>query len=769
MKTHFSSTALSTGVLTGVLFAILALPSARAAAADAAPAVSDGFEEVVVTAQKRTQNLQEVPLSVQVIGAEQLAAAGIENFEDFNRVAPSLLIRTDVTPINSSVAIRGIGTSAFGIGVEPSTAVVVDDVPLAFQARAFGNMSDISRVEVLAGPQSTLYGKSATAGLINIVTPGPTSSFSAGVNATGTTDAERDFGGYISGPIGDKLAYRVSGSYNDFPGVVKNLYTGDHSDGSETYNLHGKLVWDPTSQLNVALNLNYDKGTTTNDLAFISLPANAFLHNNPKQPPSNWLNGVTPGFDNTDVYNNTGIGTRYANDDQSLKISYDFGSGGPTLMSISSHSFFFLKDHQDTDYTALAAGADIDTVNGAPTASGNSLQEGYFHNTQWTEEVRLVSPGTGPFRYTTGLYYAKVDYSRIFARGPFSPAGWHATEQSEQEAAFGQVEYDILDQLTLIAGARLGQERVSCTFQNLIATAPFTCPTGAQVDQYGTYRIGPQYQLTDDVMLFALHSTGHKGQTFNLATGFGNNAQSTALVRPETSSNYEVGAKMQFFGHHLTVNPTIFTTEYTNFQAQGLQNYQGVVSYQLENVGTVRTRGIELSNSLKATRDLTFDFDATYLDANVLSFPGAQCWSNTLEGNCSKINGQFTQDLSGKKLYDAPKWKLSADANYVKNFGFIPWDNVFQASYSYTSAVNYALTLDPYTVQKGYGILNLSAGLRDPSEKYQITLFVDNALNTHYHGDIQDLNGTFGAQEAIAAIVPRDFSTYAGIRASAKF
>lgn len=761
MNKLFSSTALTTGVL----LIALALPAAASFAAEA----DDGLQEVVVTAQKRSQNQQEVPLSVQVIGTEQLSAANIENFEDFNRLAPSLLIRTDVTPINSSVAIRGIGTSAFGIGVEPSTAVVVDDVPLAFQARAFGNMSDISQVEVLAGPQSTLYGKSATAGLINITTPNPTSTLGAEIDASGTTDLERQAGGWVSGPISNTLAFRLAFNYDDFPGTVKNLYTGDHSDGSETYNVHGKLVWDPTANLNVVLNLDYDKGTTTNDLVWINLPANANLHGNAKQPPSNWLNGVVPGFDNTDVYNNYGIGTRYQNNAQSVKISYDTGAGGPTLMSISSHSFYFLKDHQDTDYTALAAGADIDTVNGVPTASGNSIQEGYFHNSQWTEELRVVSPGTGPFRYTAGIYLGEVDYSRVFARGPFSPAGWHATEQSIQEAGYGQVEYDILDQLTLIAGARLGQERVRCTFQNLIANAPFTCPNGAQVDQYGTYRIGPQYQLTDDIMLFALHSTGHKGETYNLATGFGNTAQSTALVRPETSSDWEVGAKMQFFGHKLTVNPTLFTTTYTNFQAQGLQNYQGVTSYQLENVGTVRTRGLEISNSLRATRDLTLGLDATYDDAEVLSFPGAQCWSSVYEGNCSKVSGQFTQDLSHKRLYDAPRWKLAANATYVKNFGLIPWDNVFQASYAYTSAVDYALTLDPTTVQKGYGILNLSAGLRDPNEKYQITIFVDNALNTHYHGDLQDLNGTFGGALATAGIVPRDFSTYAGIKASAKF
>src|SRR5580692_5779946 len=192
---------------TGALTACLGLATA-ALADDSTP--EPQLEEIVVTAQKREQNVQSVPLSVQVIGQTQLAAAGIENFEDFNRVAPSLLVRTDVTPINATVAIRGIGTSAFGIGVEPSVAVVVDDVPLAFQSRAFGNMTDISRVEILAGPQSTLYGKSSTAGLVNIVTPDPTSEFSGKFAATGTTDSERDFSAWLAGPLTENLAGRLS-------------------------------------------------------------------------------------------------------------------------------------------------------------------------------------------------------------------------------------------------------------------------------------------------------------------------------------------------------------------------------------------------------------------------------------------------------------------------------------------------------------------------------------------------------------------------------
>jgi iron complex outermembrane receptor protein len=738
---------------TGALTACLGL----AVPAFADDAAAPQLEEIVVTAQKREQNVQSVPLSVQVIGQTQLAAAGIENFEDFNRVAPSLLVRTDVTPINATVAIRGIGTSAFGIGVEPSVAVVVDDVPLAFQSRAFGNMTDISRVEILAGPQSTLYGKSSTAGLVNIVTPDPTNALSGRVEATGTTDSERDVSAWLSGPITDTLAGRLSVISSDFPGTVKNLYTGWMSDGDKSLNAHGKLVWDAAAQLKVATNVNYSAGTTTNDYVWINLPANANLRGNAAYPPSVYLNGVVPGFNNTNIYNNYGTGTRYGDFDQSVKVSWDLG--GPTLMSISSHSDYFLDDHQETDYTAIAA---LD-----------NRQQGYFHNGQWTEELRLVSPGSQRFRYTTGLFYADVTYARTFTRGPFfSQAGWHATEGSRQEAAYGQFEFDLLDKLTLIGGLRVGGERIDYTYRNLLLAPPtVNYWSGYHNNSYVTYKVGPQYQLTDHIMLFALRATGHKGETYNLVTGFNTLIAESGPVKAETSSDYEIGAKMQFFDQRLTVNPTIFTTNYNNYQAQGIQQLpDGTANYELENVGVVRTRGIEDTNSLRVTKNLLFGLSGTYLDASILDYATGQCYPlQTVAEGCVGTGATAHQNMAGKALFDAPKWKFSADMTWYEDLGVIPWTAVFQSSYTYTSTVNYALTLDPYTVQKGYGILNLSAGLQDARDRFKVTFFVNNVLDKHYHPDISNLASTFGSTEAIGALVPRDFSTYAGLRLSAQF
>ena len=758
MGSRLKVTALSTTILVTLGGAA---PHCAFAASDAPADDSsvDALQEIVVTAQKREQNVQSVPLSVQVIGQTQLAAAGVENFEDFNRVAPSMVVRTDVTPINATVAIRGIGTSAFGIGVEPSVAVVVDDVPLAFQARAFGNMTDISRVEILAGPQSTLYGKSSTAGLINIVTPDPTSELSGRIEATGTTDSERDVSAWLSGPITDTLAGRLSIISSDFPGTIKNLYTGWMSDGDKSLNAHGKLVWDPTDALKVVTNLNYTDGTTTNDYAWINLPANANLRGNAAYPPSVYLHGVVPGFDNTNIYDNYGIGTRYSDNDQSVKVSWDLGAGGPTLMSISSHSYYWLDDHQDVDYTAVTA---LD-----------NRQQGYFHNTQWTEELRLVSPGGQRFRYTAGLFYADVTYERLFTRGPyFSLAGWHTTEGSRQEAVFGQFEYDILNNLTLIAGVRGGEERINYTYTNLLGVPPAVSYwSGDNNNGYATYKVGPQYQLTDHIMLFALRATGHKGETYNLVTGFNTNIAESGPVHPETSSDWELGAKMQFFDQRLTVNPTLFTTNYTNFQAQGIQILpDGTTNFELENVGTVRTRGIEDTNTYRVTRDLTFDLSGTYLDATILNYPDGQCYPlQTVAEGCVGTGATAHQNMAGKTLFDAPKWKFTSDATWSKDLGFIPLTSVFQASYVYTSQVNYALTLDPVTVQKAYGILNLSEGLQDAHGRYSVTVFVDNVLDKHYHPDIADQASTFGSTSAVDALVPRDFSTYAGIKVSAQF
>ena len=209
----------------------------------------DRLEEVIVTATKREQSVQEVPQAVQVVSADQLASASIHEFADLTRIAPSLVIKPAEHPVNASVSIRGIGTFAFSIGVEPSVAVQVDDVPVAFQARAFADLSDVQRIEVLRGPQSTLYGKAASAGLINIVTFGPTESFEGNVHVLGTTDEEFVGGFGLSGPIGDTLGYRISAQHTTYDGNVENTFDGDKTNGRESTTVQRQTGVEPVRKL----------------------------------------------------------------------------------------------------------------------------------------------------------------------------------------------------------------------------------------------------------------------------------------------------------------------------------------------------------------------------------------------------------------------------------------------------------------------------------------------------------------------------------------
>jgi iron complex outermembrane receptor protein len=242
---------------------------------------TDRIDEVIVTAMKREQSVQEVPQAVQVVTADQLASAGIHEFADLTKISPSLVIKPAEHPVNASVSIRGIGTFAFSIGVEPSVAVQVDDVPVAFQARAFADLSDVERIEVLRGPQSTLYGKAASAGLINIVTFGPSESFEGNVRVLGTSDEEFVGGIGLSGPIGETIGYRISAQHTTYDGNVENSFNGKNVNGRESTTVNGKLVWNPSDSFTATLAANYIDGETTVGRPFVRLDPTALLRNAP--------------------------------------------------------------------------------------------------------------------------------------------------------------------------------------------------------------------------------------------------------------------------------------------------------------------------------------------------------------------------------------------------------------------------------------------------------------------------------------------------------
>ncbi|HVY34019.1 MAG TPA: TonB-dependent receptor, partial [Caulobacteraceae bacterium] len=701
--------------------ALLALPTL--ALAQAAPAKSD---EIVVTAQKRSENVQSVPVSMTVVRTEQLTSAGVRNFQDLSNVAPSLTVTGGGTGQNSSVLMRGIGAQSFSYLTEPDVAIIIDDIPVASQAQAFTNLSDVAQIEVLRGPQTTLFGKSASAGLVSITTQSPTKVFSGRIAASASDDGQETVDATVSGPISDTLSYRLTASLDDFRGNQKNIATGHWLNGENLYNLRGKLHWTPTSKLTVDLS-----GSYINAWGSLGIPfAPVYVQ------PGTTLFGVTStaGYaglkidrGNSSVNNDLDSTMNYAIGQASVKIAYD--AGPVTLMSITGDSEYVTNSLNDFDGTAS------NVVGIATSGALNGSQYQYFTETtrQFSEELRAVS-GPGAFRYVGGLWYAnKTDYYNTI-RGPFystnkAYANYVANDSSKQYAAYGQSEWDFAPKFTLVTGVRYGVESISFGLNN---RAKSYLMGGSHTQGAATGKVSLEYHPVDNINLFASYTRGYKGETYDLSSSLTPAVAALGPVKAENSNNFEVGAKTQFFNRRLTVNVTIFDADYYNFQAQTILPTFGA-GFILANVGQVETRGVELDGAWKATSALTFNFGGAYLDAVIKSFPDGQCYyTQTLAQGCiTNALGSFT-DLGGKSLPNAPKWKGNIDATYTVTVPGTGFDAILNGSARYQSAVNFSLSSDPLMVQPAFGIFNLGAAVQ-PTENahYRIGLFVNNVFDTH--------------------------------------
>ena len=746
-----------------VSLALSATPAlAKGADAAKAPQAADAQQDdaalpgdIIVTAQKRSENVQKVPLAVSVLGEAQLRATGVTQFQDLGRIAPSLTVRPAEHPVNANVSLRGVGTFAFGIGVEPSVAVLVDEVPLAFQARAFTDLPDVERIEVLRGPQSTLYGKSASAGLINIITRNPTDSFHFRANALATTDSEYGGNFSVSGPITPELGYVVSASYSNWDGNVRNLFNDKKVNGHGAFNTRGKIRWEPNADVKITLSGNYLNGNTSVGRPFIRLDPTATLRNVAGQTAAVVFPGVTVGPENQNVSNNYNSRTKYEGGGGSLRA--DVGLGGMTLVWLSSYDKFHLSDYLDQDDSSSTA------------ANGSNIQVGEFHSKLFTQEIRLLSPSDKPFRYTLGAYYANVAFERPFQRGPaFSLANWYATSKSEQIAAFAQIDWEVVQHLTLTAGGRVQNEKVAYTFRDNIAAAGAQFFSGNSEDTAGTYRFSGRYEFTPDLMVFATYSTGYKGQTYDLTTGFNAGRANAGPIKPERSRDWELGARMQFLDRRVTANLTLFNTDYKNLQAQTIETIGGTNNFRLTNVGGLNTKGVELDTSARIGGDFNLNASVAYLDAKYTSYPVAQCYPlQQVPTTCLPPTSPTFQNLTGQRAVQAPEWKFSIGADYSPSLGG-DLRGVVQANWQYQSGVYYVAE-DPQTFQRAYSIVNAGLGVRDKDRKWEVVAFVNNLFDTQYYPSLVNTAGNFGSKLATQALLPRDFRRYGGVRFGVNF
>jgi iron complex outermembrane recepter protein len=760
------------------------------------PASDQGLEDIIVTAQKREQNLQSVPVSVTALSAEAIVNQRINDFGDLSRAAASLTLTQAATTVSNSPVLRGIGTNVFSTSVEPSVSVIIDDIAVIQQAQAFDALSDIQRIEVLKGPQGLLFGKNASAGAINIVTADPSTTLSGLIQASSATNGEYRGDLSLSGPLGESISARLSAYYRSYDGNVFNLNDGRKLNDQESYGGRLKVKFALSDDIAYTVTGNYAKTTQRGTGSTIrSVSGTPRVLGSAALPFLPTLTGIDVGEGNY----NARLDANSATTSEQFAFAGRgvFKLGGVDLLSITAYQDWKYNFAQDVDQSALNV---LAAFTGG-TVNGGITQSGPYHTKNFTQELRLVSTAPGPLKYVAGAYYSNASTTRAFLRGPtVLVANWDSEAKTRSFAAFGQIDYTLPTQTTISGGVRFNKERIAVAFDNRVATATAaTCVTGtaacrgSNVDNSVTYKVAVSQQLAPKVLIYGSVARGYKGFAYDVSTGFVPARLDGTLgpVRPERSTAFEIGLKSRTADNRVQLNVAAFLTNFADFQAQGGIIVNNVTQLQLSNVGKLRSKGIEADLSVQAAPWLRFDGSAAYVDAIMTSFPKAQAFVDqtgavfangvsSLVGNCIEAPVATAaaprrrctfQDRSGARLPNAPQFKFNIGAT-----GDVPIDAnssaTFTLNYQHQSSVNFDLYGNPLTVQAAYGVLNGSIGIKTAG--FSITAFVNNLLDKHYSTNVADSFATFGGSDTNPAHVitqfhPKDSERYFGVRAAYRF
>jgi len=675
------------------------------------------LEEVVVTSQKREERLQDVPLSVAVVSAEQLQAYSFNETTDIQYLVPGVTVTNSAGPRNFGFFIRGIGTSSFASeSIEGSVGYVLDGIVLGQAGASLADLPDIERLEVLRGPQATLFGKNASAGIINVVTRAPTETFSAhGSVSWAGPDAERKVSGWASGPITDSVLYSFSARLNKRDGYIDNVPDGRKLNDRDDYGFRGKLQLTPSDRLQVMLigdwwrrdaqcciwTLRSAGGTPPSGTEQLSL-----------------LAGVIPGWDNWQQNIDGDVFSRTRSYGASMQADYEVG-GGYALTSITAWRRWINSDGLDSDSSPL----NLLDVNSAD-----------FAQRQWTQELRLTSPVGGFFDYVAGLFYfdgAVTSVStQLFPTLPFPFFNKVVRNEAgtRNAAIFGQANLHFTDQLRFILGARVLEEKTHASKLRRDPRLQITTPvvSASKSDDPILWRTGLQYDFTSDVMGFATATRGYKGG------GYDTNIGIAALpdVRPEKPTSYEVGLRTSWLQQRLLLNVTAFNTHVEDYQVAARDPALGASVYRISN-GEAKSRGVEAELTSRPFReiDLTLVANAAYTDARWGTYPGATCYSGQTPAQGCVNN---TQDLSDERVPFSPDWSANISSHYQTHLLSPSTALFFDLGVNYRSKMGIAFPNDPNTIEDGLTLVNASIGFSAQDGRWKLALFGKNLTDEHY-------------------------------------
>ncbi len=700
--------------------------SDQASAADVAP------NDIIVTARKTKETLQDTPVAVSVVTGEFLERTGFVQVSEIVRFVPGISLSPLNTTRASGSKIRGLSTFSFSDGFESSVSTVVDGVVLGREAQGFSDFLDIKSIEVIKGPQGTLFGKNASAGVINIQTNDPAFSFGGSADATYGSFNETKLRGTITGPlVDDKLAFRVTGTYNHRDGVLDNAIAGQKDlNDRNSYALRGKLLFQPSSDLKFVLSA--DLGHSRNRCCmstyrFAGAPSGALAFaTNPgvlQLRTALAALGIVPGPANRKVgVLDSRILERQNSGGVALNIDYNFGDS--SLSSITSWRKWNIDEFNEAD--------------GVSNSNVNSRNGTTVDTEQFTQELRLNSKIGSAVDIVAGLFFFHQDLAAhgrvdIELALPFPGSYFNVrtladrTVATNSYAAYGEATFHLGDKASVIVGGRYTHDSLLATYKRVStaydSTKPFTPFFGPDITGIQPFkndnlsgRVIGRYFWTYDVMTYVSWSRGYKGPGIDVAESVNAAAiyqpGGLPVLKPEIPTLWEAGIRTAFFDKALTTNVTFYHQELRNLQTITPSAIGAALNVGID---LIRSKGIEAEIILRPAALPGFTLTGAYTlnDVRIAKFAA-------------------TPALEGKRFRDNAHDFYSIIGDYRTKLGGSGFEGFLRAEWTWQSAKNTDLNGGVDYNVDSYGLLNLRTGFNGPGDRYGITFSVENVTDKVY-------------------------------------
>lgn len=731
--------------------ALVALSAGAASAQDNAATV----EEIVVTAQKRSENLQDVPVSVTAITGSALADRGANNVIALNNMAPGLRVSSGDAAANPKIFIRGVGLSDFNPNSSSGVGVYMDGVYIGSPLAQMAGFFDLAQVEVLRGPQGTLYGRNTNGGAINVTTRRPTQTYTADASAEYATYNAINLNAAVGGPIvEDKLAFRVAGQYVADDGYTYNRVTGNDVNATKYWAGRAQLLFTPNEDLEVLAQVNrfVNRGDATAPQHRALFPtttaatgADGFC------APAFYASGQCTdlmGYADTDNDRNAGDYNIEGKDKvdlfgSSVQATWDLGP--VSLVSVTAYQWAHRNDLENTDSNPL-----------------QMIEINYLsRQQQFTQELRLQSNDPGArLKWVGGVYFMNETVKdasqqdtlrdfRPFFITPDNPTGFDLensvavfahpyTQKTKGYAVFGQADYSITDRLVGTIGLRWSADDKDFDYRST-AEGSIVLLTSKQSKTFSDWsgRLGLRYEVNPDVNVYATYNRGYKAGGF-----FGGMATTPEELEPydnETLDAFEVGVKSQLFDNRVRLNVSAFYYDYQNQQvfAQALRN--GLTVLVLDNAASSKVYGAEAEITARPTQNLSFNAGLSLLNAKFGDYQS--------EG----------QDYTDNRLPQSPKVTFNIAGNYT-----YPLQSgaaiVTSADAAYSSKIYFDNSNADRLSQDGVWIAGAQAAWRSPDTSIEAGLFARNIFNKDYVVSISNIDSL--GEDLLAYNRPRSLGIF---------